>query len=233
MNEYAAKGHEFYKAIEFYFKGIHFPDESNGNLLEDSDEDDGRDISDISILGWYPFKKKPHLPPLSSLIRPLNDVLKGSKKMSLKYIGRRGFDGYYELDYENAEVNLSPMGAWQVCLLMTSSSLMPLYWHANYMRKQLILSHSDLESLRNSEGYDCGNHKFLPEDLPCMPSVQTLQEDKSYMVTYHYWTEFGGYVEQKVVISSQSDTGSVCLIKDLKIKQDVEIIFPYRAPIMF
>lgn len=192
-----------------------------------------RDISETSIFGEYTVKKNPGFPSLTSLISPLDAILIGREKIRLKYKGRRDFGGYYDLDYKNAEVELSPMGAWQVCLLLASSHLMPLYWHANYMRKKFILSRSDLESLRNSKGYVCDSHGFLPEDLPCTPSVKTLKEGKSFMVTCHYWTEFDGYVEQNVILTNHSDTSSTCRIKDLVIKQDFEIIFPYHVPIMF
>lgn len=173
------------------------------------------------------------IPNGNLLITPLDCIFDKDDALNLFYDGKASFDGYYFLNYQEATVLLNAMGAWQVALLRESTSLMPLFWHANYIKIQLILSNDDLYILRKASGYVVENHEFIPIDIPCNPSVVTSEDKKSYEVVYHYWSEFEGYVEKHIRISSKDGLGLPYNIKDLLIEEQKRILYPYQARIRF
>lgn len=215
-NIFADKGHEFLTSIANYF--------DRWTRMA------SKEHSPIQLLR---SGRKIHINNVKPLVSVLDCITNRYNVITLASMGHAMFDGYFILNFDNATVEFTPMGAWQVSLLLTSTNIMPLYWHANYMKMKLILSEDDLRMLREEEGFSVSNHEFIPSYMVCTPSVRPLEDGKSYEVIYHYWSEFGGYSERHVILTCHNGFGSSCKIKDLIIKTEDKNIYPYRAPIMF
>lgn len=214
-NIYADKGHEFQAAIDAFFESDNGAQRGRGliDVLGSGEEFTTRDVG--------------------ALISVLDCISNRDEVITLSSRGNKNFDGYFVLDFQEALVEFSPMGAWQVALLLISTNLMPLFWHSNYARKELVLSQEDLQRLLNSGGITIRNHQFIPSDVECTPVMRPLEDGRSYEVDYHFWAEFGGYFEQHVVVTSPMGFGASCQIKELTIRQEEKRIVPYRAPVMF
>ncbi|MDE6785848.1 MAG: hypothetical protein K2J46_02260 [Muribaculaceae bacterium] len=215
-NEYASIGHLFLVGIETFFESY----EKNA-------------IRELQLIKLFKKGMQTRIPNGNLLILPLDCISDKDDTLNLFYDGKRLFDGYFFLNYQESTVILTPMGAWQIALLRESTWLMPLFWHSNYGKIQLILSNDDLHDLRNSSGYVVENHEFIPVETPCSPSVEVSKDEKSYEVVYHYWSEFEGYVENHLRISSKDGLGLPYKIKDLLIEEQKRILYPYQAGIRF
>ena len=87
----------------------------------------------------------------------------------------------------------SYMGAWQAYLLHQLWHSLPLWWHANYSRRDYLFSAEDLpfvHHMRKEELFpDFSNHDFTPE---------IYKSGNYYSVSACYWSEFGGLIREYI-----------------------------------
>ena len=92
--------------------------------------------------------------------------------------GERDFKVFDTLCFER-----SCMGTWQAFLLHQIRYYLPLWWHANYIRRDYIYSSSDLDIIRDSLSLDG------IRDLDLAPTI--YRSGNHYYVSCAYWSEFG------------------------------------------
>ncbi len=229
MNEYAKEGHRFLKSIDEYFGKL-------GKVV-------GEDICAIMRNG-EPLNGYNIPNPSELLVGMSAMIIPSDYRLPLAMHSCRNFDAYFEIGNDDGHINdnvlrvtVSEMGAWQLVQLMVMSMhVMPLYWHANYMKWTPVFCDKDLQQLRKSprryshiKGYTYG---FLPEDLPFEPTVIPVEEGHLYSVSFYVWTDFGGYLKVTSTVTFPKDT-IFALVKDTKISTEIEEIVPYRASILF
>lgn len=227
MNEYAKEGKKFLKTLDCYFK-------------------DFEKTVGYSVLQYLrndklnPTDKPDPIKIIESL-----DMLchNGGKELTLFIQRRRGFDGYCTfLDSEgkisdpHIRVSISDKGIWQLTLLLVlSMHVMPMYWHACYMRWTPILCEKDLLKLRKSErkfsSFSGETYEFLPEDLPVEPAVIPIEEGRIYQTVFYVWSEFAGYLKITSTITFPVKS-AFAIVRDVDIKTETEKIVPYRARVI-
>ena len=121
--------------------------------------------------------------------------------------------------FDHISVNPSPEAAWQVYLLMTSPTVMPVHWHGGYIVRKFIFDTSDLEEIEPIKDVDVS---VLKENNMLLPDV-TMRESKAdgaVMADVYccYWNEWKGLVREHAVVEMKdgrvvgfSVTGSICL----------------------
>lgn len=133
----------------------------------------------------------------------------------------------------------SAMGAWQTYLLMTSSTVMPVYWHGGYNVRKFIYEKNDVHKIKALKGKDLSD---LVEQKILLPDVQIkkvsgisdtsskmLQESVQFEADIFccYWNEWEGLVREH----------SKVLINDSKVENysfiDKFVIYPYKCDILF
>lgn len=121
------------------------------------------------------------------------------------------------LKYIHAEE--TAMGAWQVYLLMTSPTLLPTFWHGDYIRRKFILEERDLYDIVPLSTSDLST--LANQDI-IYPSVEIKRE--ADIVTANvfccYWSEWGGLIRDHIEmqiqngkVTSYEDKGSFVLYK--------------------
>lgn len=151
---------------------------------------------------------------------------------------------YFEEDGEEAEnmsykTNLSlfrrikaectPMGAWQIYLLHTADTILPLFWHAGYNRRKYIFSNDDLKNIRGFHG----NKQFknvdvsgIIEQYELLPKVEISENNA--VVTSCFWNDWKGLVRETITINFLSDK-MVCINEGVK----TEVLYSYDCGIIF
>jgi hypothetical protein len=129
----------------------------------------------------------------------------------------------------------SAMGAWQTYLLMTSSTVMPVWWHGGYIVRKFIYDKNDIYEIKALKGKDLSG---LVEQKFLLPDIQikkvsgipgTKQERGQFEADIYccYWNEWEGLVREH----------SKVLINDSKVENysfiDKFVIYPYKCDILF
>lgn len=87
----------------------------------------------------------------------------------------------------------SCLGAWQAYLLHQLWHSLPLYWHANYAKRDYLYSWKDLSfiyHMRNDEVFpDFSNYDLTP---------RVYRSGDYYYISVCFWTEFGGLIREYV-----------------------------------
>lgn len=117
----------------------------------------------------------------------------------------------------------SKMGAWQAFLLVRLVHYLPLWWHANYNRRDYIYTKEDFDHITHF--VDRGFNKSVLLDYKIDPEI--TGEDGKYYISCCFWTDFGGLIREYVEIS----------FADNKLKSsfvfEEEVIHEYQCGIMF
>lgn len=157
-----------------------------------------------------------------SLFKVLDQIkLKEGVHLGLKVAGRDGlgdesyfytyygkvdpFKDYGEPPHEvfkNIIVEPSEMGAWQAYLLWMSPTVLPLFWHGGYIRRDYFFDRDDFEC--PSPWEEDNPIELKLEQIP-QPSV-TLEGNKA-IVTCPYWNNWEGLVLESMPIIFKSDGG--------------------------
>ena len=97
-------------------------------------------------------------------------------------------------------VDETQMGAWQVYLLMTSPTMLPTFWHGNYIKRKFILEKKDLFEIEALKYYDLSD---LAQDSMSYPSVSIESNDGVTIAHVYccYWNEWKGLVREHVKMS--------------------------------
>ena len=116
-------------------------------------------------------------------------------------------------------INLAPteMGAWEMYLLMSSSTVLPTFWHGGYIHRKFIFDISDLEHIDALHGKDLS---VLMNDGQLLPKV-SIEKDMSnlesenffstseekYIANVYccYWNEWKGLVREHIRMEISSN----------------------------
>lgn len=117
----------------------------------------------------------------------------------------------------------SPMGAWQAYLLCRIRHYLPLWWHANYDRRDYIYTREDLSDITHF--IDRGFNADVLKDFNVKPEI--YGKEGKYYITCCFWTDFGGLKREYVKVS----------IKDNRVEGmfvfDEKVIYEYQCGILF
>ena len=125
--------------------------------------------------------------------------------------------------YDHLRFEDSPMGAWQAYLLGRMWHYLPLWWHANYDRRDYIYSKDDYNHITHF--IDRKFNVNVLSDFDVAPEI--YGENGKYYISCCFWTDFGGLKREFVEVTIQGSK-----VKDLFVF-DEKTIFEYQCGIMF
>lgn len=123
-------------------------------------------------------------------------------------------------------VDETPMGAWQVYLLMTSPTQLPTYWHGGYIKRTFILEGDELYDIKALKNYDLSD---LVKQKMLYPEVvfEMNTDIKTAHIYCCYWNEWKGLVREHVEM--QIHNGKVISYE----KKSEFVIYKYHCGIYF
>lgn len=123
---------------------------------------------------------------------------------SFFYIGEESRGGDNML-YEHLCAEPSAQAAWQIYLLSTSSSVMPVYWHGGYIVRDFIFDETDVYDI------EAGYKDYRPlrtidlrefsEAGLLLPEVKMSPDGSEADVYCTYWSDWSGLVRDHLHIS--------------------------------
>ena len=125
--------------------------------------------------------------------------------------------------YDHLRFEDSLMGAWQAYLLGQMWHYLPLWWHANYDRRDYIYSKEDYNHITHF--IDRKFNVNVLSDFDVAPEI--YGENGKYYISCCFWTDFGGLKREFVEVTIQGSK-----VKDLFVF-DEKTIFEYQCGIMF
>ncbi len=91
----------------------------------------------------------------------------------------------------------SCMGAWQAFLLHQMWHYLPLWWHANYARRQYIYSLEDVSAIDHHPLPDLRKGRTLFSILSRFDGApEVFAYNGKYFISCCFWTEFGGLIRE-------------------------------------
>lgn len=121
----------------------------------------------------------------------------------------------------------SPMAAWQIYLLKTSPTVMPVFWHGGYIRRDYIFSKESLKQIAELKKYDLS--AIEKEDM-ILPSVTVDKTSNDKYVAHVYctfWNDWKGLVREHVEITITGNR-----VTEYK-EAGALILHPYDCGILF
>lgn len=125
--------------------------------------------------------------------------------------------------FEHLKFEDSPMGAWQAYLLCQIRHYHPLWWHANYDRRDYIYTREDFADITHF--IDRGFNVDVLKDFNVNPEI--YGKEGKYYISCCFWTEFGGLRREFVEISLESNRFESLFVFDDK------VLYEYQCGIMF
>ena len=125
--------------------------------------------------------------------------------------------------FEHLKFEDSPMGAWQAYLLCQIRHYLPLWWHANYDRRDYIYTREDFADITHF--IDRGFNVDVLKDYDVNPEI--YGKEGKYYISCCFWTEFGGLRREFVEISLESNRFESLFVFDDK------VLYEYQCGIMF
>ena len=107
-----------------------------------------------------------------------------------------------DVDTSLIEVAPTAMGAWQLYLLITSPTIMPVFWHGGYNVRKYIFSVDDLKSIEPIQNLD---FTILNQDGLLLPVVNVAKDRKTADVYCTYWNDWHGLIREHVRIMFNPD----------------------------
>lgn len=197
VNAFADKGREFHKRLK--------------NIVPNTIQDIGEIFSVLDFLSLSDEYKL-------GLALPNYKGIGGESRFYIY-----GTDGEKHNDFLNyMNVEQKRMGAWQIYLMHTSTTVLPVFWHGGYIIRKFIFSLSDLKQIPMLKGLDFSD--FAKENT-FFPTI-SLQDQTAY-VKCCYWNEWKGLVCETVQIQFQNNK-----VLSVEIVGD-EILFKYDCGILF
>ena len=124
--------------------------------------------------------------------------------------------------------NPTPVSTWQVYLLMTSPTVMPVFWHGGYIIRNFIFNESNLDEISHLQNMDLS---ALKNQGLLFPSVKIEKEEGSGRTIAHvfccYWNEWKGLVREHATVVFDGNC-----ITDFQ-QEDLNIFYPYDCGICF
>lgn len=122
----------------------------------------------------------------------------------------------------------SAMSAWQIYLLMTSPTIMPVFWHGGYILRKFIFNEKDLNEITQLRNLDLS---LLDKQNLLFPSVKKEIDQITGKVTAHvfccYWNEWKGLVREHATVVFN---GNKIEAFD---KKDENVFYPYDCGICY
>ena len=125
--------------------------------------------------------------------------------------------------FEHLKFEDSPMGAWQAYLLCQIRHYLPLWWHANYDRRDYIYTREDFADITHF--IDRGFNVDVLKDYDVNPEI--YGKEGKYYISCCFWTEFGGLRREFVEISLESNRFESLFVFDDK------VLYEYQCGILF
>lgn len=100
-------------------------------------------------------------------------------------------------------VEPSEMGAWQAYLLFISPTLLPLYWHGGYIRREYFFDRDNFKCPQ-----PMWDEKPINLTLEKIPQPYVDMEDNKATVSCPYWNQWEGLVLESIPIVFKAD-GSI------------------------
>lgn len=125
--------------------------------------------------------------------------------------------------FEHLRFEDSSMGAWQAYLLCQIRHYLPLWWHANYDRRDYIYTREDFADITHF--IDRGFNVDVLKDYNVNPEI--YGKEGKYYITCCFWTEFGGLRREFVEISLENNRFESLFVFDDK------ALYKYQCGIMF
>ena len=123
-------------------------------------------------------------------------------------------------------------GIWHAFLLRYFWTYLPLWWHANYDRREYVYSTKDLQKVVSQERSGEPIENFDPSNYDVTPRIKCRGGNK-YVVSACYWTEFGGLIRCELPIELTDHWGNG-LFNTLKFGKEKEtVLFPYECGICY
>lgn len=107
------------------------------------------------------------------------------------------------------KVEKSEMGAWQVYLLYMSPTVLPVFWHGGYIKREYFFNLPDAKEAK-LKPYLAETPLMIPIDEIPEPTV-TVEEDK-FIVSCTYWNDWEGLVRESVRVKFLKN-GDVRILK--------------------
>jgi hypothetical protein len=104
--------------------------------------------------------------------------------------------------FANIKAQSSAKSAWQIYLLYTASSVMPVFWHGAYYLRRFIFDEADLNDITPLQYTDL---KILSIDNMLLPKVEISSDKKKAGIYCTYWNEWQGLVREHIVLSFNED----------------------------
>lgn len=144
------------------------------------------------------------------------------------YIGDNNRD---DILYKHLVVEPSIDAAWQVYLLFTSSTVMPVFWHGGYIVRDYIFDESSINDIEagfdGDKPLECFDLRGLSKSNQLLPEVIMSPDGRTADVYCTYWNDWKGLVRDHVQIS---------FLKNGRVKlTQIEplILFEYDCGILF
>ncbi|MBQ1780957.1 MAG: hypothetical protein II001_05950 [Bacteroidales bacterium] len=123
--------------------------------------------------------------------------------------------------YDDLIVEQTNMGAWQTYLLFMSPSVLPLWWHANYMGRIYFF---DRDNFKGIFPFCCDPVPLKIQDIP-HPSV--TKRNGHFFVRCPNWNDWEGLVRDSLNVSFDKD-GNIS-INDFKRK----VLYEFHSGVCF
>lgn len=117
----------------------------------------------------------------------------------------------------------SRMGAWQAFLLHQITSYLPLWWHANYGRRDYLYTTDEISRIRHFTEEKPDLSHYSDKDLA--PAI--IPSGEHYFVSCCYWSEFHGLIREFVQLTLKDG-----LLSDFLVFEE-RTLYSYDCGIMF
>lgn len=107
-----------------------------------------------------------------------------------------------DVDTSLIEVAPTAMGAWQLYLLITSPTIMPVFWHGGYNVRKYIFSVDDIKAIEPIQNLD---FTILNHDGLLLPVVTVSKDGNAADIYCTYWNDWKGLVREHVCIMFNAD----------------------------
>lgn len=133
--------------------------------------------------------------------------------------------------HKRLKADPSVEAAWQIYLLFTSSTVMPVFWHGGYIVRDFILDEATINNIE--DGFDgekpleCFDLRGLSKANLLLPEVLMSADGRTADVYCTYWNDWGGLMRDHV---------QILFLKSGKVKVtqlEPMILFEYDCGILF
>lgn len=132
-----------------------------------------------------------------------------------------GYEG--DLGFSHMFVERNKMGAWQMYLFSIASTVLPVFWHGGYIRRDYIFKHEDLKDVISAHNGGLAPLYGIKDRIS--PMVKIYGGEAT--VQCCYWNDWEGLVRETTVVKFTENT-----VFCVEHKQS-EVLFEYDCGICF